>query len=342
MIENLGNKKIIDVIIPAYKAQESIEKTIASISIQTLKDNITVTIVNDCDGSDYHKVVERYSDLLDIQELTLKENGGPGVARQYGIDHTKLEYFTCIDADDTFSGAFSLEILYRNLIANKAVVCVGAFIEEQENMGFVPHSGDLIWMFGKLYNRKFIEKYNIRFNKTRANEDNGFNTCVRLCSDNDEKIAFIKDVVYYWHFKADSITRINNAEYSYNQSFPGYTENMIYAIKHARMYKPFNGNINLWACKVMMNLYVYYMQTCERDPRFKEQNYNWCVIYYQEIFKDIRSTLTPKIFKELYSTVMKNSINGMQGIAPDLTIYQFLDKLENESDGDEIGTKTNE
>ena len=342
MIENLGSNKIIDVIIPAYKAQTSIERTVASISIQSIKDNIKVTIVNDCDNKDYSKVIKRYSDLLDIREIKMNKNGGPGLARQYGIDNTELPYFTCIDADDTFSGAFALEVLFKNIIINQGVVCVGAFLEEHPNMQFVPHATDLIWMFGKLYNRNFINKYNIRFNSTRANEDNGFNTCVRLCTDENEKIVFIQDVVYYWHFKEDSITRINNAEYSYNQSFPGYTENMIYAIKHAREYKPFNGNINLWACQVMMNLYVYYMQTCERDPRFKEQNFKWSVTYYKEVFKDIRNTLSPKIFKEIYSTVMKNSSGGMIGVAPELTIYQFLDELEKsiESESEDIGNQT--
>ena len=323
--------KIIDIIIPAYKAQESIEKTIASIVIQSIKDLVKVTIVNDCDERDYSKIIKRYSDLIDIQEIRLEKNGGPGVARQFGIYNTNLPFFTCIDADDTFAGAFALETLYRNLVsAQNAVVCVGSFLEEHENLQFIPHTGDLIWMFGKLYLRSFIEKYEIRFNETRANEDNGFNTLVRLCSDEYEKIVFIQDVVYYWHFKEDSITRINNCEYSYNQSFPGYTENMIYAVKEAKKRKPFNGYINLWASQVMFNLYVYWLQTCERDPRFKEQNFNSCVKFYKEVFKDINKELSDKIFKEVYSSVMRDSAQGMIGVAPHVTIYQFLEILEQE------------
>jgi glycosyltransferase involved in cell wall biosynthesis len=334
----MNKEKLIDVIIPAYKAQESIERTVASLAIQSIKDKIKVTIVNDCDSQDYSKVIKRYSDLIDIQEIKLNKNGGPGVARQYGIDNTNLPYFTCIDADDTLSGAFSLELLYKNLINNpNGVVCVGSFLEEHEDLQFIPHAGDLIWMFGKLYLRKFIDKYEIKFNETRANEDNGFNTLVRLCSDEYEKIIFIQDVVYYWHFKEDSITRINNCEYSYNQSFPGYTENMIYAVKEAKKKKPFNGYINLWATQVMFNLYVYWLQTCERDPRFKEQNFNSCVKFYEEVFRDINKELSDKIFKEVYSTVMRDSAQGMLGVAPHVTIYQFLEILE-----DEISNKNKE
>lgn len=327
----MNNEKIIDIIIPAYKAQESIERTMASIAIQSIKDQIKITIVNDCDKNDYSKVISRYSDILDITEIKLSQNGGPGVARQYGIDNTSCRYFTCIDADDTFAGAFAIEVLYKNLISNQgAICCVGSFLEEHEDLQFVPHFQDLIWMFGKLYDREFIKRYDIRFNDTRANEDNGFNTLVRLCSDDRERIVFIQDLVYYWHFKEDSITRINNCEYSYNQSFPGYTENMIYAVKEAKKRKPFNGYINLWASQVMFNLYVYYLQTCERDPRFKEQNFKSCVKFYREVFRDINKELSDKIFKEIYSKVMMDSAQGMMGVAPEITIYQFLDILEEE------------
>lgn len=203
-------------------------------------------------------------------------------------------------------------------------------MEEHENLQFVPHVQDLVWMFGKLYRRSFIKKYDIKFNETRANEDNGFNTLVRLCSDDIEKIIFIQDVVYYWHFKEDSITRINNYEYSYNQSFVGYTDNMIYAITEAKKRNPFNGNVDLWATQTMFHLYTYYMQTCERDNRFKGQNYDCCVKYYQSVFKRIRPNLSDEIFKEIYSNVIQQS--DMRNIAPDMTIYQFLDKLDNEKE----------
>ena len=45
----------IDVIIPAYKAQDTIIRTLSSIAMQTIKDDVDVTIVNDCDGVGYEK-----------------------------------------------------------------------------------------------------------------------------------------------------------------------------------------------------------------------------------------------------------------------------------------------
>lgn len=321
--------KKIDIIIPAYKAQNTIDKTVASIVIQNISDEVIVTIVNDGDKNNYKKTIDRFKDIIEIQEIKLPENAGPGVARQFGIDNTSCPYFTCIDADDTFSGAFALAVMLNGFNQNpNNCAVIGGFAEEQDNLQFISHQQDLVWMFGKLYRRDFIERNNIRFNSTRANEDNGFNTLLRLCATEQEPICFIQDNVYFWHIKEDSITRINNCEYSYNQSFPGYTDNMIYAITEAKKRNPFNGNVDLWATQTMFHLYTYYMQTCERDNRFKDQNYKCCVKYYQTVFKKIRPVLADNIFKEIYSNVIQQS--DMRNIAPDVTIYQFLDMMDKE------------
>ena len=321
--------KLIDIIIPAYKAQNTIDKTVASAAIQNIADQCIVTIVNDGDKNSYKKTIDRFKDMIEIREIKMNTNGGPGEARQFGIDNTSCPYFTCIDADDTFSGAFALAVLLKAFQENpNNCAIIGSFAEEHEGLQFISHQMDLVWMFGKLYRRSFIDRNNIRFNSTRANEDNGFNTLLRLCATEQEPIGFVQDNVYFWHSKEDSITRVNNCEYSYNQSFVGYTDNMIYAITEAKKKNPFNGNIMLFATQVMFHLYIYYMQTCERDSRFKDQNYQCCVKYYQTIFKRIRPDLSDEIFKEIYSNVAQQS--DMRNIAPDLTIYQFLDILDKE------------
>lgn len=322
-------EKKIDVIIPAYNAQNTIGRTIASVIIQSIVDKLTVTIVNDCDDIGYDKFVKQFSDLVDIKEIKLDPNGGPGVARQFGIDNTTSPYFTCIDADDTFAGAFALEILLNSAESNSQFhTIVGSFVEQQEGLKFLNHTNDLIWMFGKLYTRSFINRYNIRFNKTRANEDNGFNTFIRLVSSETEKVMFLPDVVYYWHHKVDSITRINNCQYSYDQSFVGYTDNMIYAIQEAKKQKPFNSYIDMWAIQIMAQLYIYYLQTVKRDSKFKEQNYDCCVKYYNEVFKNY-ITMNKENLDPIFSQTFTDQAINMNDIVPDQTIYQFIDKLQN-------------
>ncbi len=324
--------KKIDVIIPAYKAQSTIIRTISSCTVQSIVDQIKVTIVNDADEIGYGKIVDNFKDYLSIQEVKLEKNGGPGVARQFGIDNTSCLYFTCIDADDTFASPFALELLLKKMEEEPGYhTVVGTFIEDKQNLKFLAHPNDLVWMFGKLYTRSFVEKYKIRFNETRANEDNGFNTIIRLVSSEQEKIKFIPDIVYYWHYKEDSITRVNNAQYSYDQSFVGYTDNMIYAIKHARKMKPFNEYISIWSIQVMAQLYIYYYQTVKRDPRFIEQNYKYCIKYYNEVFKHYHETMERDSFEQIFAETYAQQSQGMLDTIPDKSIYQFIDELRKES-----------
>lgn len=328
-------KNKLDIVIPAYNAHNTINRTLASIAIQNILDDIEVTIVNDQSDHDYSEFIEYYSKYYSIKEVMMPENGGPGIARQFGIDHSSNDFVTCIDADDTFAGAFVLKELRRQLINDpKSVVAVGIFCEEQElpdgtNM-YLPHQNDFIWMFGKMYRRSFLNKYNIRFNVTRANEDNGFNTLIKLCCTENEQIKFTNDVVYFWHSNENSITRKNNCEYSYNQSFPGYTDNMIFAITEAKKRNPFNGYIKLFSIEVMCNLYEYYIETIARDPRFQEQNFEACRRFYNQIYKAIEPEITDQILSQVYNSVMRNVYVGdkMAGIIPAIGIREFFAKLK--------------
>ena len=108
----------VDIIIPAYKAQDTILRTLSSVAMQEIVDDLEVTIVNDCDGIGYQKFVDMFSPYFKIREIVMEKNGGPGDCRQFGLDNTSNPLVTFIDADDTFAHAFALKIL-RNLI----VIC---------------------------------------------------------------------------------------------------------------------------------------------------------------------------------------------------------------------------
>lgn len=330
----MSTEQRIDVIIPAYKAQNTILRTLSSIAIQDVMSDIDVTIVNDADGIGYSKFVDMFSPYFSIRELVMEKNGGPGDARQYGLDNTKNPLVMFIDADDTFSGAFAVKTLRAQLLsAPTNACCFSQFLEQQPNT-YIGHPNDSVWMFGKLYKREFIKRYNIHFLPgSRANEDNGFNMLCKLCANQNEQIKYIQDITYYWHYKEDSITRINNAEYSYGGSFPGYTENMIYAIKEAEKRVPFNGSIMQQKVSILCNLYEYYIETEERDKRFIEQNWNSCLKYYKEVYKEIHHKIPDNIFSQVYNDVMRNCYMGNKlfGIIPRIGIKEFLNKLEEES-----------
>ena len=83
---------MIDIIIPAYNSHTTIERTLFSIASQKNVDDLNVYIVNDASENDYSKQVEYFKKYMSIKELKLKNNVGPGLARQFGVDKSNSEY----------------------------------------------------------------------------------------------------------------------------------------------------------------------------------------------------------------------------------------------------------
>lgn len=339
----------IDVIIPAYNVPDEILfRCLASIACQDIVKDLEVTIVDDASTKqNYAAVAKNFESIMKINILRYETNGGPGVARQYGINHTSNGYMTFIDADDTFNGAFALKALRNGIELNNGIfqMCVGIFDEVHE-MGLNPgegpllmqHENDLVWMFGKLYRRSFIDRYNIHFHESsRANEDNGFNRLFQLCTSEQEQINFIPAHVYYWHENPNSITRANDCQYSYGSSerdsFYGFVENMIFAIKEAKKRKPYNGFITMWAVTCLLNIYEYYIECVERAPEHAETNFKWCKRYYNEVYKDLEDSISKELLAQHYNDTMKNAYIGgkLDGIIPCMGIFEFLDKLREDN-----------
>lgn len=322
----------VDVIIPAYNAHDTIVRTLCSIACQTIREDIKVTIVNDASDHDYSQEISRFKDYLDIVEVGYAENQGPGFARNFGYSHSSNPFVTFIDADDTFYGSIALNVLRMNLLADpKSHTCVGVFLEEQAENRFNGHVQDLVWMFGKMYRRDWLDHHSIRMNSTRSNEDTGFNKLIMLCSNENEQIKFIQDPVYIWHATKESITRAKDCDYSFNASFGGYTDNMIWCITEARKRFPFKEQINYFIVECLCQLYFYFVESHARKPEYDVQNWNHCVRYYNEVYRLIEGLVTDEVLMANYNLCATNFYKSGRnnGFIPHLSIQQFVEKLKN-------------
>lgn len=323
--------------IPCYHCHNTLLRTLSSIMMQTIIQDCEVILINDGDEKDYSEFVNMFKPYMKIREIKFEDNVGPS-RRQVAVEESKKPLITFIDADDTFANAFALQILRQQLLAEPVnAICCSQFIEEQPN-NFIAHPANMVWTFGCLVKKDFLQKYDIRFMPgSRSNEDTGWWQQCKLCANQYEQIKACSDTVYFWHYKEDSITRINNAQYSYDKSFQGYANNMIYAIKRCESKVPFNGGVMQQKVMVMANLYEYLIETYARDKRFYEQNWQCCRKYYAEVYREIKDKISDEIFAEVYASVMKNNYlsDKMFKIIPVMGIRQFMEKLEAEYDPNE-------
>ena len=193
------DKVKISIVIPVYNAEDYLERCIQSILAQNFS-SYEVILVDDGSSDASSLICDRYS-ATDPRFRTIhKPNGGLSDARNVGVAHATTDYIIFIDADDIFDNGFALEklkIALENDPRNQVIG--GNFLEvqraEDDNIiYFFDHNENLVWVFGKIYKRKFLNKYNIRFHPTsRANEDTGFNTLCLLYANEKERIAAIDE-----------------------------------------------------------------------------------------------------------------------------------------------------
>lgn len=188
---------MIDVIIPLYNARNTLELTLMSLDIQTMRDKIEIYLIDDASNESYEDILDEFKDL-NINYHRLNENVGPALARQKGLDISSNAYVMFIDSDDYLYKVDAIELLYKNIIEGYEYV-IGLTYDEKRNR-YLFNEGDL---HAKLYSRKFIEAKNIRFNDSRFHEDNYFNNLFLAC---DPKIKKIEDCMYLYRYNKDSIT----------------------------------------------------------------------------------------------------------------------------------------
>ena len=145
---------MIDVIIPAYNAHNSIMRTLHSIIMQQIKDKFNVYIVNDCSSHDYSEEIEKVKKYINIKELKTPENLGPGGARQFGIDNSDGEYITFIDADDVFNTTFAVRALYDFIDGYNYNAVTSDFIKERDGVEVIGFN--TFWMHGKMFRRGYL------------------------------------------------------------------------------------------------------------------------------------------------------------------------------------------
>lgn len=167
---------IINIIIPCYYSSEIIKKSFNSLAIQTKRDCLRVYLVNDCSPNtkcEYKDIIDEFSQYFQIVYLKTPKNGGPGVARQLGLDSItdNSEYVMFIDDDDALANEYVIQN-FLNIIYHKEVnTCIGFIGDSRKNPD---NSVNYNHLTGSIFNRKILQLYNIRFSNKYCEEDTQF------------------------------------------------------------------------------------------------------------------------------------------------------------------------
>ena len=171
---------MISVIIPAYNAEQTLERALASL-ISNAEYITEVIIVDDCsDNPDYvEQISARFVEFLHINIIRMSANRGPGYARAEGIRAAHGEWVTFLDADDCLT-ASSLRYVANELYDPQLVLLhtmtiyyeSGDFVKEN-----VEHSDGSCG--GNFYRLEYLLKHRlVPMIYPRLSEDEFFNDIV--------------------------------------------------------------------------------------------------------------------------------------------------------------------
>ena len=308
----------LSIIIPAYNAKDTVDKTLFSIKKQKISISFEVIIVNDCSDYDYEEFINKYNNYYNIREIKTKVNSGPGVARQLGIDNSDSKYIIFIDSDDNFYDENSVFKLYNKIEKENADLVIGNFIYDINEKINIKKS-DITWLHGKIYRREFLKKYNIRFNDTRSNEDAGFN---RLVIFLNPKYKLLDEIVYSYNENENSITTKNNKEYTFF-GIKGYCYNMDWAIEEAIKRGRREEEFVEFYINILSVLYLYYIKLHNKYDVKKILKWGKSIkLRYDKYENNLNNEIYKKSLDKVKKQIEENRTKEI-----DISFEEFLDKF---------------
>lgn len=203
---------LISVIIPVYNTAEYLPCCLESV-VQQSYSHLEVICINDGSTDDSLRIIEEWAALDNRIQLINTPNGGPGQARNLGLEQARGDYFIFLDSDDIYHPEM-LSTLCRTAEREHAdmVICRSVFFfnKDIDHVEEAPHTispallnkvdtahsfcpaeafGEDVfrfcvgWPWDKLIRRELIASHGLRYPILRNSEDGPFiYSCLALAT----------------------------------------------------------------------------------------------------------------------------------------------------------------
>lgn len=216
------------IVMPAYNAEASIANTIESILLQDWED-FELIIVNDGSNDSTEKILDSYA-IKDNRIKAIKiNNGGPGNARNIGIQNASGQYLYLMDSDDGLPkgalkkyvdtiksdkpdlivSSYQLNVMDHNEVVQRKTVAASEklFTSNEEFLKelYPLMNKQLMYViWNKVYRMDIVKKNKVHFPPYSSCEDRLFNIAY---FHHVEKVKIISDSLYHYSFEGrDSLT----------------------------------------------------------------------------------------------------------------------------------------
>ena len=207
------------IIVPCYKAEKYIDSIISTYGVSERAD-VEVILVDDCSSDDtYLRLQTQARRFKHIQVLQTEENGGPGVARNKGLEFAKGKYILFCDCDDCVDLSVleyidellmdkqdaDFIVMPFQIMRNGKLELVDGYSQckNGERVSAELVVQDAGGPVARVYKKEVIDKYNLQFPPRLTGEDKCFVVRYLIYAQNIYKL----DYIYYTYvMNKESVT----------------------------------------------------------------------------------------------------------------------------------------
>ena len=211
----------VSVIVPVYNVEKYIDRCLNSLVNQTLKD-IEVIVVNDGSPDNSQDIIDRYVKKYPKKiKSYIKENGGQGSARNFGLTVASGEYIGYVDSDD-YVELDMYEKLYNKATRNDLdIVICGSYNAYENGNREVELDREIfkdkkknaffgrMAVWNKIYKRELLIDSNVSFRSKLWYEDLDFT--VQILS-RAKKIGYVNKPFYNYLIREGSTMNNSNVD----------------------------------------------------------------------------------------------------------------------------------
>lgn len=252
----------VSIIVPVYNVEKYLEKCLNSLVNQTLK-SIEIIVVNDGSPDQSQIIIDRYAREFPNTIVPLvKNNGGLGDARNYGISFAKGKYIGFVDSDD-YVEITMFEKLYRKAELAEADLVVCDILYEWENTsktmklpGLKIISGleiqkamflSPLFAWNKLYKKEIFRELGILYPKKLWYEDIPVTLPIIATV---HKIEYVEETLIHYIQRENSIMGSKNNE-KYRDIFTIIQQTLAY-FKDKKVFEQFKLELEYVAIEQLM------------------------------------------------------------------------------------------
>lgn len=317
----------ISVIVPVYNVEKYLDRSLASLCKQTLKE-IEIICIDDCSTDNSLGILNKYAEKdTRIKVISLDKNSGAAIARNKGLEIAQGEYLGFMDSDDEIDPDY-YEKLYNKAITENADLAKAESKTVYSNGTVRLKNNDYLKKHGKYY---FIGQWWTAIYKHSIVQDNKIHFPTDIIKAQDtvflglfivhvKKMVFVDGTYYYYYRREDSLDTPDYLPINVNK-LKSALKTLRLLTHHFNEYKVYEEDKKAYLyffLKKFNRALVYSLRNNEKDAKYDcaqtmTDIYDICV-YKKEFQKMVNNKKIIKYIRKHDIDLLLNHLNEYNSI----------------------------